>query len=132
MTCFTSLFKWGIKIFRRLWCHPISPYWLVLWSGPFKHFGPLERGGGGGQALHLGAPRARPFPFHLLFFGCFTGNMAGTLRGLGHGQPASTSPPDPQLSVVAAFFNNPQLQHTTHIPPNLHFSCSPHCLRVEQ
>ena len=48
-------FRWGTKIFQRLWRQPISPYWLVLWSGSFKHFGPLE--GGGVQGLHPGAPR---------------------------------------------------------------------------
>ena len=55
MTGFTNPFKWGTKIFRH---PPISPYWPVLWSGPFKHFGPQERGVGGclGQGLHLGAP----------------------------------------------------------------------------
>ena len=69
-TSFTSHFKSsfeGTKIFQRPWRWPISPYWLVLWSGPLKHFRPLEKEGAGGlgcwgQGPHLGAPRIKNSP----------------------------------------------------------------------
>ena len=53
MTGSPGPFKRGTKIFRRLRQQPISPFWLVRWSGPLKHFGPPE-GVGGAQGLHLG------------------------------------------------------------------------------
>ena len=74
MTSSSKPFKRGTKICERLWRQPISPYWLVRWSGPLKHFGPLKGWGGGGwgQGLHLGAPGAQTTLLDILWAGLMT------------------------------------------------------------
>ena len=55
-----SPFKQGTKNFRCLWRQPISPFWLLQWSGPLKHFGPPKGGGGGGGGGGSGTAPGRP------------------------------------------------------------------------
>ena len=67
---FSSPFKRGTKIFRRVWRQPISPDWLVLWSGTFKHLRPLEGVVGWGGRLGSGtAPGRPPCPTHSCYLG---------------------------------------------------------------
>ena len=51
-------------MFWCLRCQPIFQYWLVLWLGSFKRFGPQEGwgGGGGGHGLHLSDPHGLVLP----------------------------------------------------------------------
>ena len=49
-------FKRGTKIIWHPWRQPNSPYWLVRWSGPLKHFGPREGGWGLGVRACTWAP----------------------------------------------------------------------------
>ena len=55
-----SPFKWGTKFFRHLRRQPSSSYCVVRWSGPLKHFGPREWGGGGGKGGGSGPAPGHP------------------------------------------------------------------------
>ena len=68
-----SPFKRGTKIFRRLQCHPISPFWLVQGRDLSNILAPRKGGGWGGvgggggcwgQGLHLGAPHGQNGGWH--------------------------------------------------------------------